>query len=99
MKRYMLITTQTLSKIGQCFSDPQEIETFLLQLEELSSEIVFTTAMRQRVSDEDVAALILKETAMFTIFCRNHIELIQELVKNLDCQEISEDEMKQMRDK
>jgi hypothetical protein len=98
LKRYMMITPTTLTKLGQCFSNPEEIQLFIHQMDELASEVSFSVQMRKRVSDEDAALVLLKQVAMFTVFCREYMDLVQQLVANLDCKEITEEEKNKMQE-
>lgn len=92
----MMVTPETLNKLGKCFSDVEEVTTFITQMYDLSNEIGFTVEMRKRIHEDHSAMLLLKQVCIFTLFCREHMDLIHQLIANLECKEISEDEMKQM---
>lgn len=93
MKKYLLVTPEALNKIGQCFSSAEEMQTFLSQMDQLIQEVMFLIQMRTRVKEEYCPVLLLQQSCVFSIFCREHIELIQQLIANLDCKEMTEDEI------
>lgn len=96
MKKYMMVTPETLNKIGKCFSNADEVATFIMQMDGLANELGFNIEMRKRLPDEHAGILLLKQCAIFCLFCREHMDLIHQLVQNLDCKEMTEDEIKRI---
>ena len=97
MKQYRMITQETMNKLGKCFSDPEEAEIFFGQMDGLVQELFFSLQMRCRLGPEDAAVVALKQACFFTIFCRDHMDLIHQLVANLECENISEEEANQLK--
>jgi hypothetical protein len=96
LKKYMLVTTQTLEKLADCFSGADEYAAFSVDMEELTSELTFCLESRKRAAESQSAYLTLRQFCVFALFCREHMELIHQLIRNLDCEEISEEEMKRI---
>ncbi len=95
----MMVTPETLNKLGQCFANSDEVQQFIVQMDNLAHEMVFSEQMRNRVSEKDSVLVLLRQVAVFTLFCREHMELVQQLVKNCVTEEISEEELKKLMGK
>lgn len=96
MKKYMMIMPETLGKMGKCFSSPEEVQTFISHMDEAMDEIQFMSKMRWRVAENESTFVLLRQVCVFALFCREYMELVHELVRNIEGKEISEDEMKDM---
>lgn len=98
MKKIMMVTAETLEKLDKCFSSVEEVTTFITQMDEIVKELSFYLEMRKRMDKDHSVAVLLKQICVFTLFCREHIDLLHQLIKNLECKEITEEEMKKMMD-
>lgn len=97
-KKHMLVTSETMGELGRCFSNPEEIVTFLSQMGTLAKEITFAAEMRNRVSERDAVYVSLRQVCLFTLFCREHVELVQQLIKTVKIQEVTQEELDNMKD-
>lgn len=95
MKKYMMVTTETLGKLGACFSNSEEVETFIAQMDDVINEINFLMMLRGRVTNLESAYVVLKQVCILGIFCREHLDLIHQLIRNIDTKEISEEDLKE----
>ena len=98
MKKYQVVTPETLVKIAECFTDSEEMITFTSQMEGLVEELIFNSMLRKRVPSDSSAVLLLKQTCVFGLFCREHMDLIHQIVKNLECKQMTEEEIKEMNE-
>lgn len=98
MKKYMLVTPEALTKLGKCFSDSEEVATFISQMDDVTDELSFNKSMRQRMKSDQAAIILLKQVCIFALFCREHMELVQQLVHELECKEITEEEVKEIKE-
>lgn len=96
MKKFTMVTPETLNKLGKCFSGVEEVTTFITQMDGLANEITFNVEMRKRIQEDQSAIMLLKQVCFFTLFCREHLDLIHQLIKNLECKEMTEEEIKKM---
>ncbi len=97
-KKHMLVTTESMGELGKCFSSPEEIVTFLSQMGHLAKEITFAAEMRNKVSEKDAVYVSLRQVCLFTLFCREHVELVQQLIKTVKIQEITQEELDNLKD-
>ncbi len=97
MKKYMMVTTETLSNLGTCFANTDEVVEFTSQMREVVNELSFCMQTRDRLEGEASAIMLLKQICIFTLFCREHMDLIHQLVAGVVCKEITEDEMKELK--
>ena len=93
MKNYMMITQESLLKISQCFSNGEEIETFMTHFMDLTEETYFNMLLAKRTDDDTATNLFMKQLCLLAIFCREHIELIHEMINALDCRPMSHEEI------
>lgn len=98
MKKYMLVTPEDLMRLGKCFSDEEEIRGFILKLDDLTKELEFNTQIFRRVDQNVGPIILLKQIFIFSLFCREHIELLHELIHKLHAEEITEEQMKKIKD-
>ena len=96
MKKYMVVTSETLTNLGKCFSTIEELETFVLHLDELGKEIMFSTILRNKVGKDNLTYVVLKQISILALFCRENMELMQQLVNRVEYKEISEDEAEEI---
>ena len=99
MKKYTLVTPDGMIKLGKCFSDIQEMDVFVSQMDNLMMENLSNLQARSRLQGDAEVVLMIKQVCGFILFCREHMELIQQLVANLQCTEITEQQMKELEGK
>lgn len=96
MRRLFLVTPEALLQVAQCFSGPEEFETFVGQMAGLLEELSFMGQLESRV-DQDAAAIVrLKQICVFTIFCRENMDLLHQLIASTNVREITEEEKRSM---
>lgn len=98
MKKMLMIDNECLLKLADCFSDTEEMQTFLQQIEATTKELIFLGMLRDRVEEDAGPAVLMQQVAVLTLFCREHIELIQQLIQNLETREMTEEERQEMVD-
>lgn len=91
-----LVNQDSLIKLSQCFS-AEELETFINDLSNLTEEIAFTSILMKRVDDENAANLLLKQLCIVTIFFRENVELLHEMIKSLEYRPLTEEEIKKLK--
>lgn len=94
MKTYIVIKTDCLIKMLDSFGTPEELEEFGTQLSSLIEEIIFAGNLSERNMDkpEFVRLMTMKQLFLFTLFCRNNVDLIHDLISKIDYTEITEEE-------
>lgn len=97
MKKYMLVTPETLAKLGESFANAEELETFVTQMDQVAQEVIFSGQLRAKVPREHLPYVVLKQICVFALFCREHVELLQQLIQDLDCREITAEELQQIK--
>jgi hypothetical protein len=97
MKNYVIITKEDSLKLLDAFSDLNEMDVFFKGLSDLMNEHLFNSMMMSRVDQDTADSIFLKQICMFSMFCRDNIELIHQLVKNLNVRPMTEDEIQQLK--
>lgn len=98
MKKVLMISNKCLLNLANCFSDSDELKTFIEHMEATMREVTFLSLLRQRIEEDEGPAAVMKEVAVVSLFCREHMELIQQLIRNLEGKEITEDQLKEIMD-
>lgn len=98
MKNYMMITPESLIKMCKCFSNTEEAATFMNHLADLTEELFFQGQLAKHVDEEAKITIIMKQICIMSLFVREHMELIHQLISSIDGKNISEDEMKKFRE-
>ncbi len=96
MKKYKVITVETIQKISNCFTDTDEVIDFVKSMDILAEEIVFAKQYMQRTSGDLSAAQLAIQIIAFTDFCRERMDMLNQLVRSLDFQEMTEEEILKM---
>lgn len=94
----MIMKKESLRKLADAFSNFEETQTFMNDVFNLTEELHFTQLMVKHVDGENVTNLFLKQICIITIFFREHMELIREFIQRLEFQNISEEELKKMKE-
>ncbi len=90
MKSYRIVKIETIEKMMACFSSESEYQEFGLNLNQLAQELQYLGLIMVRDS-EKISQMLAKQTFNFAMFCRDNIELIQELVKSVNYSVVSEE--------
>ncbi len=95
-EHYNIITSESLSKVIDCFADQEEFATFLYHLHKVSDEMHFNFLLIPQVSVEDGVTIALKQVISAAMFYREHIELMQQLIRVVDCQKMTKEQVEEM---
>lgn len=96
MKKYKVITQGTINKIATCFTDKNEIVEFVQAMDFLAEELVFSRQYRERSSNEESTMQLAVQIIAFTDFCRERMDMLNQLVGSLSFEEMTEEEIKRM---
>lgn len=99
MRNFKMVTAQSLQKLAECFTDSEELTTFLSHLNDLTEELVFQNLLAKqvtRIHEDNAVVVYMKEICILCLFLREHMELIHQLIQAIDTKTIDEDEMKTM---
>lgn len=99
MKKYKVITQKTVNKIGECFTDKEEAIDFITSLDFLAEEMVFAKQYRERSQERSSATSLAMQIIAFTDFCRERMDMLNQLVGALKFDEMTEEEIKRLEDK
>ncbi len=99
MKKYLLVTTDTLENIMNCFCDDDEFAGFTGDLSSMIGEVIYTgqKALRESDDEEFVSLMQLKQVFLFAMFCRDYIEVIHDLVNVAEYSEITQEQKDQLK--
>lgn len=92
MKKLIVIKTTDIVKVMNCFVDHEELQDFYNQLMTLVSEIEQTHDKMMRVDESSSLLLLAKQLFVMSIFCKENIEIIKQLIGEVKYQEITEEE-------
>jgi hypothetical protein len=88
------VTAESLQRMADCFASPEELHAFLGDLTGLADEITFTNQLLVRSLDNNDTRmsllLTMKRMFLFTIFCKENIEVLHDLIAALEYKEIGE---------
>jgi len=94
MKKRIVVTSDTLQRMTDCFTSHEELNAFLGDLTGLADEITFTNQLicRHLQDSDNRMALILtmKRVVLFAIMCKENIEVIHDLLGVIEYKEITE---------
>jgi hypothetical protein len=93
MKNYRLVKTETIQKMLATFTDDTEYQEFGLSLNQLGQELQYLGLKMVREPDK-LALALAKQVFCFAMFCRDNMELIQDLVGTVDYSHVSESVVK-----
>lgn len=94
MRRYMVVQKSTLVSLLDSFTDEEEFVKFGQDMSDLLEEMIYTgyTARRNLEDSEQVTALTLKQYFLFALFCKDNIEVLQQMMRVVDYKEVSPEE-------
>lgn len=99
MKKFRMVDAATLNKLAACFASSEEVYTFIGHMDLVVDELKFNSLLRDRLAGEDGACEVtMRQVCVFALFCREHMELIQDLIRNIDSREMTDDEYKKFKD-
>lgn len=98
MNRYMVVKTEDLLKLLECFSTQAEFTEFGEGLACTIDEIVFTGNVVARNMDkkEFVSLMTMKQIFIFALFCRDNMDTIHDLVSKIEYEEVTEEVKKEL---
>lgn len=97
MRKQIILTDECVRNIAQSFSDPEEAQFFISDLDDATDELSFLYQLRIRsTSEEQTALFVIKQACTLAMFCREHIELVQQLISCLDYRDLTEEELKEL---
>lgn len=82
--------------MAKCFASAEELTTFYTQMECCMNELQFLSDFRDRVNDDEGVLILMREICVFSIFCREHFDLIRQLVGTIQSKSVTEDEYKKL---
>lgn len=94
----MMVSQETFSKVSHCFSDAEELQTFISHIDETMKEINLLVMLRDRVSKDDTVYVLLRQICMFSLLCREHLDLIHQIIGCIETRDLTEEEMEEMRE-
>ena len=100
MRNYLLIKPESVEKIYKCFSDEEEVFSFVEHLNVLSDELHFLDIAFNRMdpsANAERANVMLRKICAFTLFCRMNMDLIQQVVSAFDFQTLTKEEFDKMK--
>ena len=95
MKKFRLVKSETLHNMLARFTDDKEYQEFGLGLNQLGQELQYLGLKMVR-EPEKLAMALAKQTFCFAMFCRDNIELIQDLVGTVEYDNVSESAVKSL---
>ena len=97
--KFGMMSEESLEKMCQCFQSTEEILAFCQTFEEMGAELVFLAKLRDHLPSEADASIRMKAIAMLTIFFRDNIELMRNLIQVCEIKVLSEEQIKKISDR
>lgn len=97
MKQHKVITQEILAKLDACFSDQEEIYTFLTSLKDVTDDLHFLILLSNKVEDKDLPNILMKQICVFALFCRENFDLVRELVEKIDWKNMTEEQINNLK--
>lgn len=96
MEKHFLVKESMLYKVGESFSDINELFEFMDNLAEMIQQISKSSyfAINTVLTTREKGLVLLQQLFTFAVFCRNNIEEIREMISKVDYIELTEDEIK-----
>lgn len=93
MKKYMVVKTETLEKILNCFTEKDELDQFMLELHILIDEINFSNMLiiRSVEDSEEGTVLLLKQLFLLSVFFKKNIEVLKSIMQVVEYREVTEE--------
>lgn len=99
MKKYLHITMDTVENITKCFSDDEELVFFIDSINNLCNELSYTIESSKRTNNDALrGGLAIKQICVLALFFREYIEVMHEIVKAMNLEEVTEEEFKKLKD-
>ncbi len=92
-----MVTPETIDKLIKCFESTEEVTVFLEQMKTLSDELIFNFSLMQRVDDLSSFNVCTKIICLFSLFCRENVEIVRQLISNIEFKELTEEDMKKLK--
>jgi len=96
MKQFKVVTPEIISKIDKCFASQQEAEEFMLDFHHLISELDYITRTLPKADKRCGTMLMFKQLCQFSLFCREYSEIIQNLLRTVNYELLTEEQIQEM---
>ena len=93
---FAVMTTEVMEKMAKCFESVEDIKEFSDALCHLGQEFVFLDKLISNLPQDSEPAIRMKSIAMLTLFVRENIECIRDLIKVCDLKPVSEEQVKEL---
>lgn len=97
MMNYRLVKAETIKKMIDTFCNDDEYQTFCISLNQLSQELQYL-ALRMVRDPEKMSTSLLKQVFTFSMFCRDNMDLLQELINIVDYNVIDKEMVKNLKE-
>jgi hypothetical protein len=97
MKEYKFVSKESSHKLLEAFSSTDEMDEFMHNFSMFVKEQFWMHSTAERASVDDAVTMFLSQLSLFTIFCRQNIELIKELVARLEVQNMTEEQIEELK--
>lgn len=94
--QYAMMTTEVVQKMIKCFEGPEDIRQFCDAIYGLGSEFLFIQKLIDYLPEDATPGLQMKCVAMLTLFLRENIECLRELIKVCDVKPVTEEQVKNL---
>lgn len=96
MKQFKVVTPEILSKIDKCFASVEEAEEFMQDFHHLIAELDYITQTLPRADKHCGTMLMFKQLCQFALFCREYPEIIQNLLRTVNYELMTEEQIQEM---
>ncbi len=96
--KYAMLTTEVLDKMCKCFDSVQEIIDFCDTIENISAELIFLKKLRDHLPSDSEPSIRMKAITMLTLFVRDNIEILRNLIQVCEVTHLDEEKVKRMMD-
>jgi hypothetical protein len=95
MKKHIIVSKQKIIELLNCFADRTEFVEFCTNLTILADQIVqsHNQALELAETDENGLLIASKIVATFAMFCRENMELVQQLAKHVEYYVVNDEEL------
>lgn len=100
MKKFLVVSAETLDKLINNFTDMEELESFTDNMADMAKELMFLNELHRRIpSPEEAKIVLMKQVALYTLFTREYIELVQSLMISCDVKMMDQDDVNKLQNK
>lgn len=95
MNRF-LIDDESIKKMRSSFTDDEELSKFMLDYLNFIDESFYYNMMRTKAEPQESGIILVKQLFAFASFCREYMDVIHSIVRNMEYREVTEEELKQI---